>query len=268
MAQIITTNSNKVIYTPIASIKQYNEPDFEKKLLRYSGEIFSDFYILKGKFEMTSDLVSNRFEPDLILISKSFKKWVIIEVELCQSPKKHTIDQVKCFANPKFDSRKLYKYLSDMEKELQENESEVVSMLENIAPDFIVVLDDYSDDVFRKFRNIVNNLKICVLEVYRTTSHPYEAFRFGGDYPYELSNSSKLKWINSQHYQIMKEDFAAALPSKLDLKFDMDPINATVISSERRPKKYYLKIPEHNIPEDHYLQIGITIKNEYVLQRF
>lgn len=267
MAQILITHAKEShLYTPIASIKQYNEPDFEEKLWRYGKAIFEHYHVFKFKFPLTChQLPGENFDPDLLLVSKHFKKWVIIEVELCKPPTPHTLGQITCFSNPRIKPKEIVDFLIRHNPEHKSNEQDLLDCLSNYTPDLIVVLDDYSDTVFEKYYQHKKQLKICVLEVYKRLDYPYEGFRFGGDYPYELTNSSKLQYVDQQHYKILKKDFLKDLPINFEIKFDMEPFQASLIKSTQRTT--YLKLPYHNIPSDIYLQIGKTLNNEYVIQK-
>jgi len=267
MAQILITHaSRKDIYTPIASIKQYNEPDFENKLWRFGKAIFENYHVFKFKFPLTSSKIPGvYFEPDLLLVSKTFKKWVIVEVELCKNPTQHTLNQITCFSNPKFKPEEIVEFIIRNNPEQESNKDEMLDCFSNRKPEFIVVLDDYSDKVFQKFYAHERQLKICVLEVYKRHNYNYEGFRFGGDYPYELSNTSKLEYIDDQHYKILKKDFLKDLPDSFEVKFDMEPFQASLIKLTNRTT--YLKLPYHNIPSDFYLQIGIDSKGQYIIQK-
>ena len=267
MAQILITHSKEVhLYTPIASIKQYNEPDFENKLLRYGTSIFEHYHVFKFKFELSCDSIPGKnFEPDLLLVSKTFKKWVIIEVELCKAPVQHTLDQITCFSKPKFKSDDVVKYILKNNPGNESLEQDLLNCISDYPPDLIIVMDDYSDTVFEKYYSFKKQLKICVLEVYKKIDYPYEGFRFGGDYPYELTNSSKIEYIDNQHYKILKRDFLKDLPTNFEVKFDMEPFEAALVQVNRQTT--LLKLPEHNIPSDIYLQIGKNLDGEYVLQK-
>jgi len=266
MAQIIITHaSSKDLYTPIASIKKYNEPDFEEKLFRYAKELFQYYYVFKFKHGLTCDEIpSPPFEPDLLLVSKSFKKWVIVEVELCKTPTQHTLDQITCFSNPKNSAQDIASFVLRHNPEMKGKEQELIDCFSNPS-DLIIVLDDYSGSVFKKFYAHKKQLKICVLEVYKKPNYTFEGFRFGGDYPYELTNSSKIEYVNEQHFKILKKDFLKDLPQSFDIKFDMEPYQASLIKESQRTT--YLKLPYHNIPSDLYLQMGMTLNNEYVIQK-
>jgi hypothetical protein len=267
MAHVLITHSKRVdSYTPIASIKKYKEPDFEKKLYRYAKSIFSNYHVFSFKFGLScSSIPGKQFEPDLLLVSKSFKKWVIVEVELCKPPTQHTLDQIECFSKPIYNPAEIVKYLRTGSKIFPAQANSFLKCFSNYPPDLIVVLDDYSDAVFEKFHAFKKQLKICVLEVYKKAGYTYEGYRFGGDYPYELTNSSKLEHVDDQHFKILKRDFARDLPANFEVKFDMEPFDASIIKPSN--KTTYLKLPYHNIPSDVYLQLGKTLRNEYVIQK-
>lgn len=267
MAQILITHpSTNHWYTPIASIKLYNEPDFEEKLWRYSSAIFEHYHVFKFKHGLTCDEIPGKpYEPDLLLVSKNFKKWVIVEVELCKTPSQHTLDQVTCFSNPKIKPDEIADFIVRNNPTMKSNKQDFIDCFSNYSPDLVVVLDDYSDTVFKKFYDHKKQLKICVLEVYKRLNYTFEGYRFGGDYPYQLTNSSKIEYIDEQHFRILKKDFVNDLPAIFELKFDMVPFDVTLVKAS--PQKTYLKMPYHNIPSDIYLQIGKTLNDEYVIQK-
>lgn len=269
MAELIVTGAtDKILYSQVASVKRYSEPHFEKMLVRYGEDIFSDYHVLPCKKQISSP-GCDPSEPDLILIEKNFKKWVIVEIELCHNPKAHTINQIRCFSHPEFDSKKMAKYLVENSITLSSCAADIEYMFDNVPSEFIVVMDDYSNDVFERYRSHVPGLKICVLELYKTVSHDFPTYRFGGDYPYVLQSQSKLIWIDDQHFIIQNTSFAASLPSPgtFQLNYHMDPFDVSVFYSSKA-KKYYLKMPEHHLPRDLQLKIGIDIHGKYVLQRF
>ncbi len=127
MAQVLVTHpTEKHWYSPIANVKKYSEPEFEQRLYRYGSDIFENYHVLKFKFDLRCDeLIGKKFKPDMLLISKSLKKWIIIEVELCKPPVQHTKDQIKCFSNPKFDIGELVSYVTAQKPELLSNRDDI-----------------------------------------------------------------------------------------------------------------------------------------------
>src|SRR5258706_12264712 len=118
MSQLLIT-IEPAWYQSIANIRNYSEPDYEDKILKYGSEIFSNYYVLKCKFPFIYKKDrSQKYEPDFLLVSKNFKNWIIVEIELCRKPLFHTKKQVQCFSSPEFDAVELTNYL--------------VSQLENI----------------------------------------------------------------------------------------------------------------------------------------
>lgn len=269
MAHVLITHPSHIdIYTPIASIRKYTEPNFEDKLWHHAKSIFKNYHVFKFKYPLTCDAIPGKsFEPDLLLVSKTFKKWVIIEVELCKPPTVHTSNQITCFSNPKINGQKAQEIVDFLIRngEVDKAASKLyLDCFTNYSPGFIVVLDDYSDSVFSKFYSLKKELKICVLEVYKKAGYVHEGYRFGGDYPYELTNSSTLNHVDNQHYQIVRTDFLKDLPGAFEVKFNMIPLEASLIKISK--SKTYLKLADHNIPADRYMQIGKTVDDEYIIQ--
>jgi len=78
MAQLLVTIED-VWYQAIASIRNYSEPDFEGKIFKYSSEIFKEFFTVPLKYDITNKLDrTEKCKPDLLLISKDFKRWIFI----------------------------------------------------------------------------------------------------------------------------------------------------------------------------------------------
>src|SRR5688500_7489543 len=139
MAQILITHSTtNHWYTPIASIKQYNEPDFEEKLWRYSTAIFEHYYVFKFKHGLTCDEIPGEpYKPDLLLVSKNFKKWVIVEVELCKTPTQHTLDQITCFSKPKNTADDIADFIIRNNPSMKNKKQDFIDCFSNHAPDLI-----------------------------------------------------------------------------------------------------------------------------------
>jgi hypothetical protein len=270
MAQLLVTHpTEKHWYKPIANIKKYSEPDFEQRLYRYGKDIFSNYHVLKFKFDLTCDeIAGEKFKPDMLLVSKSLKKWIIIEVELCKTPTVHTKKQIICFSRPKFKVSELVKYVTAQSQELKDNEEEVTELFSNSVPDLLIIMDDYDDKVFNDFYAVRKDIKICVLEVYKRPDYDFETYRFGGDYPYELTRFSKIKYENEQLFRIIKKDILADLPppdTEFDLLFNMVYIKASIWVS--KGGIYFLRIPEHHFQQDLYLILGISIDGQVVLKK-
>jgi hypothetical protein len=70
------------------------EQDYENQILRFSRQLFPEYYCRKFKTKVTS--LYGNCKPDLVLIHKEYKDWYIVEVELeHHSLNHHVLDQVQ-----------------------------------------------------------------------------------------------------------------------------------------------------------------------------
>jgi hypothetical protein len=267
MAQLlVTTDTDRWWYEPIASIRDYSEPDFEEKFHKYANELFSNFYTIKFKYDLTTKAGSGRnYKPDQLLISKNFKKWIIVEVELCKDDLQHTIDQIICFSDPKYVPKDVINYIITNNASLIPHTKEITELINNKLPELLVILDDYCINIFNRLRKVIPTLQICVMEVYRTTSHRFESYRLGGDYPYDISLKSKLEYYDPQTFEIARPKLVDNIPiGNVQILYNMKPITATLIKG--RGKKRYLKIPNHNFTKTTLLQLAIDVNSKLIIQ--
>jgi hypothetical protein len=268
MSQVLVTFENHW-YQSIASIRDYSEPNYEEKILKYGTGIFSSHYVLKCDFSfLTKNANKDSYKPDFLLISKNLKSWIIVEVELCRKALTHTFKQLKCFSDPDFDSEKLLEYLLNQPENssIAAFKAGVKHLLENHSPKLLVIYDDYCLNTFETIRAKYKDIDICVIEVYRTSEHISEAYRISGDYPYDISGISPLKFIDNQHYEITR-------PRIFD-EFDID-IDIEMLYYMRRLKgrflrtgsKMFLKLAFNPMPGDAPVQLQKDSLNRIIIKR-
>lgn len=267
MGQLLITHPEREWYQSIVSIRNYKETDFEAKFLRYATEIFKSFYVLKFKFTIVNRTKpSERYQPDLLLIAKDFKKWIFVEVELVKSDTAHSFRQIECFKNPVYNEADVVKYLIGQDSDLQKHEGDLLNLVTNHSPSLLMVYDSHSKFIFDKIYDTFGKVKICVFEVHKTIKHPHEAYRISGDYPYDITNSSKLIFEDETHYKFAKYEMVEALTEgDVIIYYDMRPYNANIIKAKR--KKAYLKIVDNHFPKDMQLQLAIDSDGTLILQR-
>lgn len=268
MAQLLVTIES-CWYQNIASVKNYYEADFEDKILKYAADVFSNYYVLKCK---TFDIVertdrSNKKRPDFVLISKSFTNWILVEVETCGPVlSKHTIDQCKCFLNPEYDPDDLCNYLVDQNPHIAAYKADVLNIVTNNAPKVLAIYDDYCQKTFDKLKTQFKDLQICVMETYRTSGHPSEAYRISGEYPYEISGISQLKALDGQHFEVLRPSLLEEINDDADivLNYYMKTLKGKVF---RAQKKTYLKIPQNPLPPDINIELNIDLTKSLIIKR-
>jgi hypothetical protein len=271
MGQLLITKPapSREWYHSIVSIRNYSEPDFEDKLFKYGEEVFDNFHVLKFKgFTIEND--SNRslkYKPDLLLIAKDFKKWLFVEVELVKQNMTHTYNQIECFLNPHYNSNALADYIIKQNSELAVFDAEIRNLISNYSPGVLVIFDSHSQAIFANINKKYPRAKICVFEVHRAFGHVFEAYRVSGDYPYDITNTSKLIHFDDQHYNFSRPDIISSISSdNITLYYDMEPINATLIRGKKK-KDTFLKIADNPFPKDVGMQFSLEASGKFILQR-
>lgn len=271
MAQLLVIESNnRRFYQPIASIRDYNEPDFEEKLYKYSKELFSNYNSFKFKYTISKKSnISEKYQPDLLLISKNFKKWIFVEVELCKPDLTHTFKQIDTFLDPFFDPDELIKFLIKHNPILKSHKTDLEYLIKTTStpPELLVIFDDYDNKVFDKINQKYNKLNVCVLEVYREAGNHFDAYRLGGKYPYDVTNTSKISAFDQVHFTIEKPEIVSDFPSgSIVIYFNMTPLNASLIKSTRKNGKSLIKIVDHNFDSNDLLVLQKDIDNKLIIQ--
>ncbi|MEO3405457.1 hypothetical protein AAFN85_16220 [Mucilaginibacter sp. CAU 1740] len=271
MAQLLVIEDKKRrLYQPIASIRDYSEPDFEAKLFKYSKELFSNYYAVKFKYTIKkkSD-ISESYEPDLLLISKKFNRWILVEVELCKPDLGHTFRQIDTFLDPYFDPDDVIKFLLKHNETFVQHKAELINLIKTNAkaPEVLVIFDDYDKKVFEKIDLRYKSLNVCVLEVYREHGNHFDAYRLGGKYPYDITNTTKIAYYDEMHFTIEKADLVSHLSSgEIEVHFNMVPYNAVLTKPKKKNSKCMLKIVDHNFDKNDLLQLVIDVDNKLIIQ--
>jgi len=266
MAQLLITRE-PAWYQNIASVKNYYEKQFEDKVLKYATDIFNPYYVFKCKYTFTYKLDrSEKYQPDILLVSKTLKRWFIVELETCGKSLSHTKKQLRCFYEPEFKKESLVDYLIDQNSLVQNFRKELLDMFDNVPPKVLVVYDDYCSVTFDKLKSEFDFLQICVVETYRTDGHTSEAYRISGDYPYDISGTTQLKPFDFQHYEILRPDLFSQIPvdQEIIISYMMKDYKAVIFRVENL---LYLKIPQNPFPPDINLILSIDISNNLIIKR-
>ncbi len=144
MAQVLVTREN-AWYQGIASLKNIREKELEESILRYATAVFSNYVCFQSSFTF-SNTTGETSDPDILLISKNFKSWLIVEVELGGKDLKHTRKQLRVFTDPIFDVEKLIPHCSGKSAELTGKENELRNLFTNQPPEVLVIFDSYLSD--------------------------------------------------------------------------------------------------------------------------
>ena len=254
MAQLLVVKEN-AWYQAIASIRNYSEGDFEAKIYKYSKGIFKNYIVCKFKYDIIYEKDRSIVrKPDLVLISKDFKRWLFIEVELSNKPLGHTKTQIRCFLYPEFDPALVADFLYRQNPSFFAGKKKrLINLVTNEKPSLLLIFDDYSQKDFDNLAKEFSGLQICILESYRTPGHSMECYRLSGDYPHDLTYATKLEYKDDQHYKVIKPIILKDFPAgQYEFMWHMKKLKGSILKAG---KHLYLKIPDNPIRKDLVLQM-------------
>lgn len=264
MAQILVINEEFCWYQGIASLDNYYEIEIEEKILKHSGDVFSGYYVIKGKFTF-SNKAGERSSADLLLISKDFTRWIIAEVELASKSLSHTQMQIRVFTDAKFNIDELSNYCLNQNNKLKPFEASLKTLLKE-TPEVLVIFDSYHEKKLNELKNNFKQLKVCVFEVYKTAIHDFETYRISGDYPYITSGYTYLKASPSSYeiYEVQRPALFTGVPSgKLEIIYKMGKVNALLMVSNKG--QHFLKIPRNPFSPGQVLTLAKTDDNKFLI---
>lgn len=143
------------------------EKDFEKELIRLSGELFPSCFYSRWD-PLLIDLISGEgVKPDGVIISHDLTKWWVVEVELARNHKKsHIIDQLGKLS--RVDYTKCKKDLLSTLSKLGVDRPEKVSKnLVAETPELIMIIDKDNDKLTQIARD--RNFSTLVVKPFRSS---------------------------------------------------------------------------------------------------
>lgn len=264
MAQILVINEDQRWYQGIASLDNYYEIEIEQKIYKHASDAFNGYFTIKGKFTF-SNKARETSDGDLILISKDFSKWYILEVELVEKSMTHTKKQLRVFTSAIYDIDKLVSYCVAQEDALTAHVTELKTLFNN-PPQVLVVFDTYHKSKLENLQNEFKSIKICVFEVYKTNAHDMETYRLSGDYPYLITGYSYLKPCPApafEIYELQRPDLMTGVPiGNLDVFYKMAKYKGILMKDK---KSLYLKIPKNPFTPTKQLTLSKTHDDKFIL---
>jgi hypothetical protein len=261
MAQILVVQES-AWYQGIAALKNYYESELEIRIHKHAVDAFSGYYTIKGKFTF-NNAAGETSDGDLLLISRDFSKWLIVEVELIGKSLTHTKKQLRVFTGAKYDIGMLIEYCVKQDSTLDKFRSELAKVFLD-PPDVLVIFDSYKQSTIDKIRKGFNSVKICVFEIYKTNSHDFETYRLSGDYPYITSGFSYLKPTSGfEVYEVHRADLMNGVPrGKIELLYQMGQYRCLLIEDSGN---LYIKIPNNPFTAGRDLTLSKTHDGKFVL---
>jgi hypothetical protein len=146
-------------YSPIDSASMY-ESTYESKILHSSEDLFPGYFCLTFKKPVES--IYGTGIPDLVLIDKEYREWIVVEVELeHHGLRGDVLDQVVKFAAGKY-TKEHSQYLTSKHSCLDENKLE--SLICGTQPRISVFVPVQKPEWWRTL--LQYNATIAVIEVW------------------------------------------------------------------------------------------------------
>jgi len=263
MAKILVTMEG-IWYDEVRNLKNYNEKSIESRLLKNGNTIFQDFHYCLCNYTFNNP-AGEKAKPDIILISKDFKRWVIVEVELIEKGLSHTLTQLSVFSDCTFEPTTLLNHLKRKIGDLIGNETNMLSLFKK-KPDVLVVFDGYDQ---RKIDTITKsfNVQFASIEVFRTGKHNGELLKIYGEYPYQTIGFTFLKPIkgNDIFFDVTDNNFFKDSRIKeIDAFHDYKVLKLTIIRNSKTD--IVVKIPYLPFEPNKALVLEKTIGNKFIIK--
>ena len=168
------------------------EADFEAASKNALEIVFPDFWVIKFNQYILGEEGSRR-RPDLAMIHKNYKKWIVIEVELStHSLHSHVYPQVHAFSTGLYE-------ISHARQIAQDNpfldKEKLISMIVHRSPKILVLVD--STDIAREWSVLKEELKVemAYLETFRDDQDNTLFFYSGYEDDAGIQIVAKAKYI-------------------------------------------------------------------------
>ena len=198
-------------YSPVKSNSIY-EKTYEQKILENSNMLFPSYFCYYFKKEVQSDWGPGI--PDLVLIDKHYREWIIVEVELeHHGLQGDVLDQVVKFAAGKY-SKAHADYLSDKHEVL--DREKLTALICGTQPRISVFVPVQKPEWWRIL--LQYNATIAVIEVWEDDTGR-NLLRINGDQPTAKSSEFLTNLFRDRNLaKGLKVENPAVLPSTDDIR--------------------------------------------------
>jgi hypothetical protein len=256
----ILDDSNNIWFKEIAPSSFMNEGNLEQTVLAYLSSHLKNHFIVKCKMDIKNSKTRLKNQPDLAIISKDYKEWYVVEVELSSHRFKHIEEQVDTFKNGIYNYYHA-NYIYRQDKSIFD-ESKLKTMVDKFLPKVMVIVND-------KNCNWVDLLKPykCELGIFQIyyDKNQNRLYRFNGHFPIMKHDFATCKFINGLPLMIelLEQDFLDGLDIKendiIDGVYNGKSTNWRRVSSGKR---VFLECIDRAIPLDPLTHRYMIIYNE------
>ena len=162
-------------YDAVSSEGQF-ETTFEDLISSRAGSLFPNYHVVPFKIRVESE--DGRKIPDLALIDRDYRYWLVVEVEMAHhSLNGHVIPQVEVFTRGKYGQEHC-DYMVGKYDNL--NHAALTDMIKGAQPRVLVVVNQAVPSWIEPIHRLDG--LVAVVEVFRSETNQH-ILRINGDYP-------------------------------------------------------------------------------------
>ena len=245
---------NNIWYTPVDSMSMY-ESAYESKILSQSEYLFPGYFCYYFKKSVGS--IYGTAIPDLVLIDKQYREWIIVEVELeHHSLQGDVLDQVVKFAAGEYTEAHAT-YLLEKHPELDENR--LKTLVRGTQPRISVFVPVQKPEWWRIL--LQYNATIAVIEVWEDDTGR-SLLRISGDQP--IAKSSKFLsnvFRDRNMSKALKVENPAVLPLKDKIRITFDGLSSEWVIIRSKNSAWILPSGRYPLDNVSPLSFRLTIDN-------
>lgn len=190
MARLLFPHANEC-FSELRAVSYYSETDLEDNIRNHVQELFPDFHTIRFKqsVKAKSSPLAKARKPDLALIRRDFKEWMIVEVELEKHSINHILEQIRVFLDGDYNIDGVSRYLTEQLEAIKVKvpQKQISEMIDQNSPRVIVIADEFPGNWIEQLEK--ENIIVCTFETYKSTKGKF-IYRAHGEYPVHMSKSA------------------------------------------------------------------------------
>ena len=156
----------------------FSEGEFEERVILHAPSVYPEYYVFPFKKTVGSEW--GNAKPDLVFISKDYKEWRIVEVEMgYHNFSSHVEPQIQRLANAEYGG--VGRYLRRQNNLLDIDEVE--RLITDKPPEILLIVNEPMKEWEADLKR--HNAVIATFELFRSDDNK-EVFRVDGEYPTQL----------------------------------------------------------------------------------
>lgn len=160
----------------------FSEIELEDRVILHAPSVYPDYFVLP--FKQTVESEYGKAIPDLVFISRNYKEWKIVEIEMgYHSFSSHVEPQVHKLSLAAYKDREA-NYLCKSNPSLDYKKTK--DLLFNVEPQVLVIVNQPKEDWIKPLAKY--GAILAIFELFRSEDD-IEIFRVNGEYPTQIVDS-------------------------------------------------------------------------------